>query len=200
MCLFANLLWRKWKSIQTESISLSLSCCKSSSLTKTNSLMHSKTGGFMLLWNSFNIPQESYITTAGTKSISNLWVSLFQTHKKLLQLVQSQSLICSDLHELFQPHKHFIPMAFAFWVAIHLWNHLSPRRRNMWRKLLHPHLLCRWAILITAFIIEESCATLFIMPKPKWQHKIFWDCFKFEAAKSSNQWGKDWECLYTFYV
>jgi hypothetical protein len=57
-------------------------------------------------------------------------------------------------------------MAFAFWVAIHLWNHLSPRWRNMWRKLLHPHLLCRWAILITAFIIEETCATLFIMPKP----------------------------------
>jgi hypothetical protein len=57
-------------------------------------------------------------------------------------------------------------MAFAFWVEIHLWNHLSARRRNMWRKLLHPHLLCRWAILITAFIIEESCATLFITPKP----------------------------------
>ncbi len=113
-----------------------------------------------------SIFHESYITTAGTKSISNLWVSLFQTHKKLLQLVQSQSLICSDLHKLFWPHKHFIPMAFAFWVEIHLWNHLSPRRRNMWRKLLHPHLLCRWAILITAFIIEESCATLFITPKP----------------------------------
>jgi len=110
---------------------------------------------------------KSHITTAGTKSISNLWVSLFQTHKKLLQLVQSQTLICSALRvSLFWPHKHFIPMAFAFWVAIHLWNHLSPRWRNMWRKLLHPHLLCRWAILITAFIIEESCATLFNMPKP----------------------------------